>query len=197
MGKVGENSLPRVPRGEILGEGGPHRTARTARWRARRNVAGARDLARLHLPASALEPSFGMHPGSSRVSLRDVSDWREAFFERCCEESDGATIGEGAFGAGPALWVGKREVAHFDAECTLDVRLTKTEIRRRRDELNADARVTLRGNSSDWLELRVASDEDVEWAVSIVAAAVETNRPTAPAGLPPTGSDLERRRRFH
>lgn len=126
-----------------------------------------------------------------------MSDWREMFFERCCTDNDGATIGDGAFGDGPALWVGTREIAHFDDERTLDIRLTKAEIRRRRDELKADERVTLRRNSSDWLEVRVDSDADTEWAGSIVVAAIEANRPTAPTGLPPTGTDLERRRRFH
>ncbi|MGI8794679.1 MAG: hypothetical protein ACR2H3_16150 [Acidimicrobiales bacterium] len=37
--------------------------------------------------------------------------WRDEFLERCCDETDGAAIGDGAFGPGPALWVGKREVA--------------------------------------------------------------------------------------
>ncbi|MGI8794680.1 MAG: luciferase family protein [Acidimicrobiales bacterium] len=85
---------------------------------------------------------------------------------------------------------------HFDDERTLDLRLTKTQISRRRGELKADARVTLRRNSSDWLELAVGPD-DVEWAMRLVIAAVHANRSTAPAGLPPTGADLGRRRRFH
>lgn len=123
--------------------------------------------------------------------------WHEEFLERCCNETDGAAAGEGAFGPGPALWVGKREVAHFDDERTLDVRLTRAEIRRRRDELKADDRVALRRHSSDWLELTLESGDDVEWAARVVLAAVEANRPTATKGLPPTAGDLERRRRFH
>ena len=126
-----------------------------------------------------------------------MSDWRESFLEGCCDEAGGATIGDGAFAAGPALWVGTREVTHFDAERTLDIRLTKAEIRRRRDELKADERVSLRRSSSDWLEVRVQSDEDIAWARRLVVAAVRANRSTAPTGLPPTDSDLDRRRRFH
>lgn len=123
--------------------------------------------------------------------------WHEAFIGRCCDATAGVAVAEGAFGPGPALWVGMREVAHFDDERTLDVRLTRAEIRRRRDEWKADERVTLRGSSSDWLELTVDVDGDVEWAVGIVLAAVEANRATAPRGAPPTGRDLERRRRIH
>src|SRR3954447_6376056 len=106
-----------------------------------------------------------------------MSGWHEAFLQRCCDHSDGAAIGEGAFSPGSALWVGKREVAHFDDERTLDIRLTKAEIRRRRNELNSDERITLRSSSSDWLECSIKSDDDVEWAVSLVVAAVEANKP--------------------
>jgi hypothetical protein len=126
-----------------------------------------------------------------------MSGWHEVFLQRCSNGSDGVAIGEGAFSPGPALWVGKREVAHFDDERTLDVRLTKAEIRRRRHELKSDERITLRTTSSDWLECSIKSDDDVEWAASLVLAAVEANKSTAPIGLPPTGADLERRRRFH
>lgn len=100
------------------------------------------------------------------VTGRDerMASWHEELLERCCNQAEGVAIGEGAFGPGPALWVGKREVAHFDDERTLDVRLTKAGIRLRRDELRADDRITLRKSSSDWLELTVKTDDDVEWA---------------------------------
>src|SRR5947209_12614409 len=124
-----------------------------------------------------------------------MSVWHDEFLERCCNETDGVVLGEGAFGPGSALWVGMREVAHFDDERTLDIRLTKAEIRRRRQKLKADERVTLRGSSSDWLECLVESHEDVEWAARLVVAAVEANLSPAPKGLPPPGADLERRRR--
>jgi hypothetical protein len=72
-----------------------------------------------------------------------MSAWRANFFDRCAE-LDQAQIGEGACGPGPAVWVRKREIAHFDDECTLDVRLTKAVIRARRAELVAEARIELR-----------------------------------------------------
>ncbi len=109
----------------------------------------------------------------------------------------GAELGDGAFAPGPALWVGKREVAHFDDERTLDVRLTKSAIRERREELRADPRVVLRASPSDWLEVVVGNEEDAEWAYLLVADAVAANLPTAPPGMPPSGAELKRRRRFH
>jgi Family of unknown function (DUF5519) len=109
---------------------------------------------------------------------------------------DGVALGEGAFAPGPALWVGKREIAHFDANGTLDVRLTWPVIRERRAELDADDRVSLRASRSDWLEVRLATKTE-DFAFTLVDAAVAANLPTAAPGLPPTGADLARRRRFH
>lgn len=125
-----------------------------------------------------------------------MEDWQSDFLNACCDRADGVAVGEGAFSPGPALWVGKREVAHFDSERTLDVRLTKAAIRDRRSELQSDDRVILRRRASDWLEIRVRSDKDVDWAANVILDAVAANRPTAKPGLPPMGAELEHRRRF-
>jgi hypothetical protein len=109
---------------------------------------------------------------------------------------DGVEVGDGAFGPGVALWVGRREIAHFDGPNVLDLRLTREVIRVERESLKRDPRVTLRRSASDWLELDV-TDRDVDAATALIARAVEANRASAPPGLPPTGADLERRRRFH
>ncbi len=124
-------------------------------------------------------------------------DWQTEFLESCCDLAEGTAMGAGAFAPGPALWVGRREIAHFDDERTLDVRLTKAVIRQRRDEFESDERIALRRNASDWLEVSIGSADDAEWARRVVRDAVEANLPTAAAGLPPTGTELERRRRFH
>lgn len=114
-----------------------------------------------------------------------------------CSEIEGTAIGEGAFASGPAVWVGKREVAHFDADGAFDVRLTKQVIRDRQSEFKRDDRVALRAGASDWLEIRITESDDVDFAVSLVRAAVTANLPTAKPGAPPKGEELERRRRFH
>ena len=105
-------------------------------------------------------------------------------------------LGEGAFSPGPAVWVGKREVAHFDDDHTLDVRLTRKQISARRSELKSHPKVALRANTSDWLEVEVASPDDAGFAEGLVRDAIAANR-DAPQGLPPSGAELERRRRFH
>jgi hypothetical protein len=114
-----------------------------------------------------------------------------------CRHLDGATISDGAFAEGPAVWVGRREVAHVDADGAIDIRLTRQIIRQRRGELELDTRISFRAPASDWLEVRVATDDDADFAATLIADAVAANLPTAPTGNPPTGSELERRRRFH
>ena len=118
------------------------------------------------------------------------------FMERCAA-IDGAALGEGAFSPGPAIWVGKREIAHFDDEQSLDVRMTKAVIRERRQEFKDDPRVSLRRGGSDWIEVRTQSESDLDFALTLVSEAIAANLPTAAPGPPPSGSDLARRRRFH
>lgn len=149
--------------------------------------------------ASALGPAIvAKVERSTEAGETDlVTEWQIDFLMTCCGQAKGSTMGHGAFSPGPAVWVGTREVAHFDAERILDVRLTRAVIRLRRDELRSDGRVALRGSGSDWLEISVESTQDVAWATEIVVDAVVANLRDAPAGLPPTGADLDRRRRFH
>ena len=119
-----------------------------------------------------------------------------AFFKKCAA-IEGAQIGDAVFSDGLAVWAGTREVAHMHADSLLEVRLTKAVIRQRRTELEADTRVTLRKNASDWIEFAVGSRKDEGDAIELVRLAVETNIATARPGLPPSGPDLARRRRFH
>jgi hypothetical protein len=111
----------------------------------------------------------------------------------------GVTVGESMFGNGEAFWVNGREIAHFEAHHVIEVRLTKAAIRERRPELKADTRVVLRPSGADWITVQIAGPEDIGFVVGLVVVAEEAHRP--PEGVaakpPPTGSDLERRRRFH
>jgi hypothetical protein len=79
----------------------------------------------------------------------------------------------------------------------VEVRLTRAVIRERRDDLRRDDCIQLRRGTSDWIEVDVGTDDGVATATDLVRQAVAANRPTAPPGLPPTGADLARRRRFH
>jgi Family of unknown function (DUF5519) len=66
---------------------------------------------------------------------------QRAFMDRYAS-IPGAVVSDGAFSPGPAVWAGHGEVAHFDADGSLDVRLAKGLIRQRTVELVADARWT-------------------------------------------------------
>ena len=114
-----------------------------------------------------------------------------------CADIAGAALGDGAFADGPAIWVGKREIAHFDGPDDLEIRLTKAVIRERRSELRANEAVELRRSTSDWILVRVRSRPDFDLAYALVRDAIAANVPSAQPGLPPTGSELARRRRFH
>lgn len=126
-----------------------------------------------------------------------MGDWQVEFLVSFLDVVDDVTIAEGAFSPGPALWVGSREIAHFDQDTTLDLRLTRSSIRSQRKALKDDPRITLRKHQSDWIALSIEPDSDVKWAHALVVAAVEANRATAPDGPPPEGAKLARRRRFH
>ena len=78
---------------------------------------------------------------------------------------------------------------------TLDVRLTKSVIRARRSDLAADGRINLRASGSDWLEVGVSSDADVDLALVLVDT-VTANLPQLRRGSP-LRAELEQRRRFH
>jgi len=103
------------------------------------------------------------------------------------------------FGTGDAYWCNGKEIAHFENDAVIEVRLTKAVIRERRDALKADARVELRPSGADWITVRLTSPPDVTFVVDLVRAAAKAHQP-APgerAKPPPAGPELDRRRRFH
>jgi Family of unknown function (DUF5519) len=120
---------------------------------------------------------------------------------------DGVVESESAFKDDVGYWVNGKEIAHFEGERAIDIRLTRAVIRDRRAELKADPRVRLRASGSDWLTVElteafadpVAVADPVAFAVELVAAAAAAHRaaPGTIAAAPPDGADLERRRRFH
>ncbi|MEY2452600.1 MAG: hypothetical protein QOD92_2174 [Acidimicrobiaceae bacterium] len=114
-------------------------------------------------------------------------------------EIAGVTISESMFGHGDAYWVNGKEVAHFEGPAAIEVRLTRSVISERRAMLKADERVDLRRSGADWITVRFATPEDAAFVSELVATAVDAHKPAAgtPAKPPPTGPDLERRRRFH
>ncbi len=112
---------------------------------------------------------------------------------------DGVIESESAFKDGPALWANGKEIAHFEGERAIDLRLTRAEIRARRADLRADPRVSLRSSSSDWITVEFSGlrDEAFVRELTEIAAAAHQPRDGGPGRLPPAGADLARRRHFH
>ena len=81
--------------------------------------------------------------------------------------------GTSRFGAGarPAWFAGRRAIAHLhedgDAAALLDVRLPRVAQR----ALAGDPRVVPRRSASAWIEVRVATDDDVDDALAWIRAA--------------------------
>ncbi|MGH2609206.1 MAG: luciferase family protein, partial [Tepidiformaceae bacterium] len=111
----------------------------------------------------------------------------------------GMLEGESVFSEGTAYWVNGTEVAHFIDGDRMELRLTKPVIRGMRAGLKADSRVELRSSSSDWIIVLVRHGGDFAFVVDLAQRAVAAHLPPDGAApkLPPTGADLERRRRFH
>jgi hypothetical protein len=112
---------------------------------------------------------------------------------------DGVEASDSMFKAALAYWVNRKEIAHFESDSVIDIRLTRAVIRRRRAELRADGRVRLRPGSSDWLTVEIQGPPDEAFVLELVESAAEAHRPAAgtPPAPPPSGPDLDRRRRFH
>ena len=111
----------------------------------------------------------------------------------------GVVESPGVFGDADAFWINGTQIAHWRDPYTLELRLTKKLISERRKELKQDTRVILRKGSSDWLMLHFDGRDDVIFAARLAIAAADAHRPApgVPLKPPPTGGDLERRRKFH
>lgn len=129
---------------------------------------------------------------------RDAGTVTEHLATRLCR-IDGVIEADSAFKSGAGFWVNGTEIAHFEGEHAIDLRLTKAEIRARRPGLRADPRVALRTSSSDWLTVAFSSAADEDFVLGLAEIAAAAHRPAdgSPPVPPPTGAALARRRRFH
>jgi hypothetical protein len=112
----------------------------------------------------------------------------------------GVIESDSMFSDDPAFWVNGKEIAHFESDTHLDVRLTRAEIRARKESLaEAGPLVRRRAPSSDWLVMDTATKAGRDLAVELVGRSAVIH--AAPAGTaaapPPTGSRLASLRRFH
>lgn len=89
---------------------------------------------------------------------------------------DGVVEHPSAFGPGNAFWCNGKEIAHFDSPDVVDLRLTRAVIRELRPALRDDVRVELRKSGSDWVELRIGSEDDIEFVVGLAERAAAAHR---------------------
>jgi hypothetical protein len=100
---------------------------------------------------------------------------------------DGVLVGESAFGGGPALWAnGKQITNEIDAD-TIEVRVGRKHIR--------SLGLVPHTKTSDWCTLPAKHTKQL--ATLIELAASQHRSSDGSVVPPPTGADLERRRRFH
>lgn len=97
-----------------------------------------------------------------------------------------------------AYFVNGTQVANT-TDAGIALRLTRKVISAHRSRLKDDPRVLLLRNGSDWIGVAPARVADVELVVELASLAAEVHLPPpgAPRKPPPSGPELERRRRFH
>ena len=114
---------------------------------------------------------------------------------------DDVDEGEAVFGdrtRSTAYFVDAKQMANFVGENTLSVRLSRKKISERRASFKNDSRVEIRRPGGDWISVGFATRADADFAVELARIAADVYRPhDRPARLPPTGTDLARRQRFH
>ena len=110
---------------------------------------------------------------------------------------DGVVVSPSGLGDADALWVNGKEIAHLDdvVPASSGARAATIDIRVGRKEIRARA-LPSRSKSSDWCEVSTADVSLVRELVEVAAAQHRAAPGTTPKA-PPTGADLERRRRFH
>ncbi len=72
------------------------------------------------------------------------------------------------FGSEFAFFFGKREIAHFHSNETIDIRLTKRLIK--------DRKLTEKAPKSDWHEVIFTKEADLPRIVELIQAAVRANK---------------------
>ena len=112
---------------------------------------------------------------------------------------DGVMAGDSVFDEGhEAFFVNAKQMAGiFNA--SLSVRLTWPIVREHRERLRADPRVEIPRSGTDWVTVRFKRTKDLPFVLELVELAAAQYRPPpgVPLRPPPTGADLERRRRWH
>ncbi len=76
---------------------------------------------------------------------------------------------------GFAFFLNNKEIAHFHHDNEIDCRLTKKLIKAEELIHPADSKFHKRGASSEWIELRFFSDEEVDRIVKLIKQLIKLN----------------------
>jgi hypothetical protein len=90
-----------------------------------------------------------------------------------CSEAGPVYEGSSRWGGKPALFLDRREIAHYDGQGLVDLRITASGWKR--VDLGDDPAVTRDRSRRDWVSISVASREDVERLRPLLVAAVQAN----------------------
>jgi hypothetical protein len=102
------------------------------------------------------------------MTVRDQLELRIA-------ELPGVVRGLSRYGHGVAFRTGEREIAHFHGGQRLDVRLTRARIRELKSMGPLDPRVTTRGASAEWVEVKFGDESDLPLVLELIEEAVRAN----------------------
>lgn len=86
-----------------------------------------------------------------------------------------ATEGRSRFSDKPALFIGRREVAHPESDAVIDLRITREGWARVRQEFAADPAVQRDPARRDWIELRLRDASDLDRLARLLAIAADAN----------------------
>jgi hypothetical protein len=79
------------------------------------------------------------------------------------------------YGDKPALFTGRREIAHLEAPGVIDLRITQGGWSRARERFGTDPAVRHDRSRRDWIELHLDSAADLERLDELLVTAVEAN----------------------
>jgi hypothetical protein len=86
-----------------------------------------------------------------------------------------AREGRSRYGDKPALFAGRREIAHLEADGAIDLRITQAGWARARHEFAADPAVLRDPGRRDWIELRPKRASDLSRLSALLAIAAAAN----------------------
>jgi hypothetical protein len=79
-----------------------------------------------------------------------------------CREHGPVVARRSRFADKPALFLGRREFAHWEGPGLVDLRITAAGWRRHADRFAGDPAVTRSSTRRDWIDLRLSGVDDVE-----------------------------------